>query len=434
MIILFCAYDRPGHIASGPNAWIQRLIPDLRERYGLNIHTFFIYSGNKEDCPTLSYFINQNLPIIHLNRDELPYVEDQVKYLLKLVKKEKITVVVANVVIPAFYAGKYLKRFDIPVIGVLHSHDAFHKGVLKKFIHGNKEDQFSAVVSVSEYIEKIRKSNENNIPNYVIPCGTPLTKNEAQWNDDGALKVIYAGRLVVEAKQIIKLTHAFCEASKLDDRLFFNIFGDGDGDEENSIKEIIQSRNCRKQVQLNKALPPSAIIQKIAEHQVFTLMSDYEGMPLALMEAMSCGVVPVCLEEASGVNEIIEHGKNGFIVKDRLEDYQRHLQLLIEKPSLWKEMSINAKKTIEEKYSAEITHAKWVDLFNNHASIKTKKIIIPLNIIINSDLLYYGDNRKPPFKNRYVKRLSEFWLRLRMILRPRNRLRKLLNNKFIKIN
>lgn len=432
MKILFCAYDRPGHIASGPNAWIQRLIPDLRKQYGLNVHAFFIYNGDVKDCPTLNYFVKENLPVSYISRDEMPYVEDQVRCLLKLVKKEKITIVVANVVIPAFYAGKYLKKAHIPVIGVLHSNDTFHRGVVEKFIQGAEAYQFSAVVSVSEFIKKSSKFNEKNIPNYVIPCGTPLTTYKAKWNEHGRIKVIYAGRLVVEAKQIIKLTHAFCEASKVDDRLLFNLFGDGD--QENAIQEIIQAENCQQKVHLNKALPPSAIIKKISEHHVFTLMSDYEGMPVALMEAMSCGVVPVCLAEASGINEIIEHGKNGFIVKDRQEDYQKHLQLLIENPNLWKEMSTNAKKTIEEKYSAEITNLKWVDLFRDYASINSKKIIIPLNITLTGEFLYYGDNRKPPFKKRARKRIVEFWLRLKMFLRPRNRLRKLVNNTFKNIN
>ena len=63
---------------------------------------------------------------------------------------------------------------------------------------------------------------------------------------------------------------------------------------EQSIKALIQDEKASKNVTLFKALPPSQIIKKIQEHHVFTLMSDYEGMPIALMEAMACGVVPVC--------------------------------------------------------------------------------------------------------------------------------------------
>ena len=130
MKVLFCAYDRPGHVATGPNAWLQRLIPDLTCNYGLNVHTLFVYSGTEADCPTLSFFKAQGLPTSAINREELPYVADQVKALLHIVKKEAIQVVVANLVIPAFYATSYLRQAGIPVIGVMHSNDLFYKGVI----------------------------------------------------------------------------------------------------------------------------------------------------------------------------------------------------------------------------------------------------------------------------------------------------------------
>ena len=104
MKILFCAYDRPGQIASGPNAWLQRLVPDLISNYGLDIQTLFIYSGEPEKCPTITFFKENRFPIQLINRDSCNYVEDQVKELLGIIKKEDISLVVANLVIPALYA------------------------------------------------------------------------------------------------------------------------------------------------------------------------------------------------------------------------------------------------------------------------------------------------------------------------------------------
>ena len=159
MKVLFCAYDRPGHLATGPNAWLQRLVPDLTRNYGLNVQTLFIYSGIAVDCPTLSFFKAQGLPTSTINREELPYVADQVKALLHIVKKEAIQVVVANLVIPAFYATFYLRQAGIPVIGVMHSNDLFYEGVITKFIHGDIQQQLSHCVSVSKYIHKICQNN-----------------------------------------------------------------------------------------------------------------------------------------------------------------------------------------------------------------------------------------------------------------------------------
>lgn len=426
MKVLVCAYDRPGHVATGPNAWLQRLVPDLIGNYELNVHTLFIYSGAASDCPTMSFFKTQGLPVSSINRDELPYVADQVKALLSIVKKEAIQVVLANLVIPAFYATRYLKNAQIPVIGVLHSQDDFYKGVINKFVNGAPEDRLSAVVSVSDFINGLVHARPTTIPTKVIACGTPLHPQKAHWDGQATLKIIYAGRLVIEAKQILKLTSAFCKAAKINASYAFSFYGDGDQVPE--MEAIIKQYKAQAAVQIHQALPPSQIIDAIASHQVFTLMSDYEGMPVALMEAMACGVVPVCLAERSGVNEIIEHGENGFIVQDREADYQKHLKMLLDDPDLWQRLSNNAVKTIQERYSSAQTHRQWHDLLQSFSDQQTGSIKIPSHIKLEGDLLYYGDNRKPAQGALLKQNLKEQWMRLRLFLRPRARLRKLINN------
>ena len=424
MKILFCAYDRPGQISSGPNAWLQRLVPALISNYGLEVQTLFIYSGEPEKCPTITFFKENRFPIQLISRVSYNYVEDQVKELLNIVKREHITTLVANLVIPALYATQYLKPYNIPVIGVLHSNDTFYKGVITKFIHGKSKNQLTTAVSVSEYINTICESQNTNTQLLNIPCGTPEVENSNLRNSQEILKVIYAGRLVKEAKQVLKLTKAFCDASKVNSNLEFSIYGDGD--QEQSIKALIKDQKASKNVILFKALPPSQILNKIQEHRVFTLMSDYEGMPIALMEAMACGVVPVCYVGEGGVDEIIEHGVNGFIVKNRGEDYQEKLQLLVNDRSLWETMSKNAIATIQQKYSSKITHQKWFELLNQFKDVKQKPLRIPLRIKLKGTLLYYGDNRKPSLKDRTATWLKISWMAFRMFARPRARLRELL--------
>jgi len=422
--ILFCAYDRSNHLATGPNAWLQRLVPDLISNYGLDIQTLFVYSGVSKKCTTISFFKNNNLPLHLINSNTHNYVEDQIKELLGIIKKEDISLVVANLVIPALYATQYLKPFNIPVIGVMHSNDEFYKGVITKFIHGNKKNQLSTAVSVSEYINTICTSQNTQTQLLNISCGTPEVKNSTSPESQEVFKVIYAGRLVVQQKQILKLTKAFCDASKVNDKTNFSIYGDGD--KEQSIKALIKDEKSTRNVKLFKALPPKEIINKIQEHHIFTLMSDYEGMPIALMEAMACGVVPICLKEESGINEIIEHGVNGFIVKNRGEDYQKKLQLLANDRPLWETMSKNARATIQQKYSSKITHQKWFELLNQFKDVKQKPLRIPLGIKLKGALLYYGDNRKPSLKDRSATWLKSNWMAFRLFARPRARLRELL--------
>jgi glycosyltransferase involved in cell wall biosynthesis len=419
MKILFCAYDRPGHIATGPNAWIQRLIPDLLSNK-LDVVTHFFYEGNKGECPTIDYFEKNNIPYKASKLEKLPYTELQVKEVLKQVKNLNITVLVANLVIPAFYAAKYLKEFNIPVVPVLHSNDEFYRGVIKKFVN-DKNSGITDSVSVSNLINTYITDNNQNKAHLVIPCGTPKVAYKSD-TFTNKLKVIYAGRIEVVQKQILLLTEAFIKCSKKLQTIDFNIYGNGRY--QNEVVSLIDN-SASHNVCFKGAVPPSEIQKTMAQHHIFTLMSDYEGMPIALMEAMACGLVPVCLSEKSGINEIIEHGINGFIVNNREDDYQDKLKLLQDDPELWNTMSRNAIKTIEDKYSTKITHKKWADLLNSLKNIQTQKIHIPHKIKLDAEPLVYGDNRKPALLRRLKINMDKQWMQLRLIIRPRARFNKI---------
>jgi glycosyltransferase involved in cell wall biosynthesis len=325
-------------------------------------------------------------------------------------------------VVPGFYSSKFLRPFNIPVIGVIHSFDEFYLGVISKFIHGKNEDQLAVSVAVSNFLGDRAKSKETSTQIEVIPCGTPLESRDiaSLGQGDFSLKVVYAGRLEVKQKQILKLVDAFIQASSISKRLQFALYGDGSFQKQ--VLGLIEDAHT-DQVHYRGAAKPSEMLSVMAEYQVFTLMSDYEGMPVALMEAMACGLVPVCLEEVSGVNEIINHGVNGFIVKDRHQDYQKHLQILLDDPDLWRTMSQEAIRTIEESYSNEVTHKKWYDLLSAYQSNQTKKVKIPFRIKLNGELLHYGDNRKPPMGQIWSEKIRAFYMKLRLLIRPRARIR-----------
>ncbi len=86
---------------------------------------------------------------------------------------------------------------------------------------------------------------------------------------------------------------------------------------------------------------------------VFVLPSLWEGIPLALLEAMSCGLPCVCTA-VGGVPDIIRDGSVGYIVppddSDSMSD--RIIQLLKDE-TLRKEMGKRARELIEEKYTIE---------------------------------------------------------------------------------
>lgn len=422
MKILFCAYDQPGYVTAGINAWLQRLIPELVNKYKLDVTTLFIYKGNKKQCPTVQYFRNNNLQTCLIKYFKIRYTEDGIREILHVVKKNKITVVIANHVVPALYANKYLKSFNIPVIPVFHSSGPEAIAALAKFIN-NEEYGIRDSVSVSNYIKNHIKATDSKNHQTVIPCGTPI-KNLRATPPNENLKVIYAGRIEIEAKQIIKLTESFINISQKHNSFSFNIYGNGSKQEK--IKKLI-SKNTNSNVQFHGSVNQDEIMDIMSQHHIFTLMSDYEGMPIALMEAMSCGVVPVCLSEVSGVNELIQDGINGFIVKNRTTDYEDKLLKLSNDIELWSNMSENAIKTIEYKYSSDATHYAWFKFLTGYEARKLKKVKIPSKIILDNNLLLDHDHRRPTFREKLTEDINEMYRNFRLFIRPRVRLRSLRN-------
>src|SRR5690606_12681385 len=90
----------------------------------------------------------------------------------------------------------------------------------------------------------------------------------------------------------------------------------------------------------------------------------------ALQEAMSVGVVPVCLREESGIVELIEHQRNGWIVEDRGESFVEAILLLDRDRALLDRLGREARRTIEHGYSASIQHAEWAELLREVAAIE----------------------------------------------------------------
>ena len=82
--------------------------------------------------------------------------------------------------------------------------------------------------------------------------------------------------------------------------------------------------------------------------------SRSEGLPMAMLEAMSCGCVPV-ISNVGNVKDAAHDGENAFVVDDYLdiEAFVDRIHQLLDDEELRNEMSKNCVKLILEKYTLE---------------------------------------------------------------------------------
>lgn len=96
----------------------------------------------------------------------------------------------------------------------------------------------------------------------------------------------------------------------------FTFIGDGPDYEEfdNGMNDIISKHKIKPdKVRVLGRQPIERVYEELNKAHVFALCSDFEGLPLSLLEALSCYCVPVVTEIESGITEVLEHGKNAMI-------------------------------------------------------------------------------------------------------------------------
>ncbi|MFC0344184.1 glycosyltransferase family 4 protein [Epilithonimonas hispanica] len=135
----------------------------------------------------------------------------------------------------------------------------------------------------------------------------------------------------------------------------------GDGKEKNALLQLIDEKNLSKFIQI---YPTVSDVSEIYQSASFYLMtSRFEGFPLVLIEAMSCGL-PAIAYSIIGPNELVQNNVNGFLIEDGDTDaFVNHIEILCSDFEKRKELGENAKKLVEKFSPLQIMN-QWNDLFN----------------------------------------------------------------------
>jgi glycosyltransferase involved in cell wall biosynthesis len=106
-------------------------------------------------------------------------------------------------------------------------------------------------------------------------------------------------------------------------------------------------------------------IKIIKESDIFILPSYFEGMPMALLETMAAGVVPIVTNVGS-MKQIIKHETNGLLIeKQNSNDLYEKLKYIILNPVHYQKISNNAQSTIRANYDIEKYIFKLNDIYSD---------------------------------------------------------------------
>ena len=182
-------------------------------------------------------------------------------------------------------------------------------------------------------------------------------------------KIVCVGRLVRSKNQML-LVKAFEQVLKKYPEYQLYFYGDGSDDECKDLlieyvnKKEISLEDGQGKVALKKVVHfmgiSNALEKEIADGAMFVLPSDYEGMPNALMEAMTLGLPVISTDcPCGGSRYWIEHKVNGQLFPVRDENALATAMLFnIENPDKAEEMGKKARETLQ-RASLDKVYDQW---------------------------------------------------------------------------
>jgi glycosyltransferase involved in cell wall biosynthesis len=173
----------------------------------------------------------------------------------------------------------------------------------------------SRVVAVCESLGRLALRTDPGLRYSVIPNGVDLSRfrpsARGRARRSGTVRCLAVARLV-ERKGIADLIQAIA----LLERGRYQLEIVGTGPDEHRLKELARLLGVDRYVMFAGAVDRGAIPGRYRDADIFTLAPREEAFGNVFAEALASGL-PVVGSTVGGIPELVEHGKNGFLVPPR---------------------------------------------------------------------------------------------------------------------
>ncbi|WP_298593547.1 glycosyltransferase [uncultured Christiangramia sp.] len=138
----------------------------------------------------------------------------------------------------------------------------------------------------------------------------------------------------------------------------------GYGTLENNIRELIETHCLGKEI--NLIINPPNIKKYYSVSDIFLMTSRFEGMPNAVMEAMSFKLPVVCTK-AGDTDYLVSENFNGFLkpIGD-WKNLAESLKILMFSPSLRIEMGYNGRTRLVNRFGVDLMVEKYLNLLQEN--------------------------------------------------------------------
>ncbi|AFL85685.1 glycosyltransferase [Belliella baltica DSM 15883] len=148
---------------------------------------------------------------------------------------------------------------------------------------------------------------------------------------------------------------------QIEPKVHFLLVGDGDW-REKILKQMKESNYASN---FHWVGVQKEVIPFLSTMNLYMSSSEFEGLPVAMLEAMSCQI-PVVATRAGGIGEAVTHGLEGMLCE--VDEYEKLSNLclrIIQVPELHQALSLNARLRVEKEFSMKKMVSEIEEVYNN---------------------------------------------------------------------
>lgn len=300
---------------------------------------------------------HKNIPnIIHEGKKSINILKLRKSTMIDYIKNTDSDIIISSRDIFDDWLGKYAKD-GVVKIGWEHNHFHGNMKYANKIVkYARKLDYFVLVSKeLRDYYGGRLKDTKCKcvyIPNIIDKLPKYLSRLNKK-------RLVSVGRLSPE-KGPMDLLRIYNRINEIHPDWKLDIIGDGP--ERTKMEEYILENNLSKNVTLHGFRNKDYIDDILHNSSIYLMTSFTESFGIVLIEAMSHGVPCVAFDSAEGARELIDHGENGFLVKDRdFSKYINRVFKLIDDKTLRETIGKNAYEEAK-LYTGEVVIKLWIDL------------------------------------------------------------------------
>ena len=112
------------------------------------------------------------------------------------------------------------------------------------------------------------------------------------------------------------------------------------------------------------------VAEQLAQHQVFVLLSDHEGLPMSLIEAMRAGMAIVA-SRLPGVQELLVHDDSALLVANDPFEIAQALRQVLQDAPLRQRLAAAARARYESRHQSEALAAQVLEVYEEAPLLPT---------------------------------------------------------------